>query len=179
MHDSCQNHNCLISTRPSWRQLAGFGLLQDLWFGLGLWGLWSAAKSHLFWRAFLLYASHMHVLSALWRKVNLSQGLLCLFLYLLYLLRQTTVQSGEQDWFGQCLSLSHSLPPFYLLIIKSYHSCARFTYNWALIIVTLLLFSPHQTDWIWQSTRWVDYNLFDNFPVCYELLKYKLRYVCA
>lgn len=34
--------------QASWRQWAGFGLIQHLWFALGLCGLWSAEKSHLF-----------------------------------------------------------------------------------------------------------------------------------
>lgn len=38
--------------------------MKDLWFGLGLCRLWSAEKNHLFSRAFLSYASYMHVLSA-------------------------------------------------------------------------------------------------------------------
>lgn len=33
VHDSCQSHNGLINSRPSWRQWAGFGLTQELWFG--------------------------------------------------------------------------------------------------------------------------------------------------
>lgn len=48
VQNSCQSHNGLISSRPSWRQWAGFGLVQDLWFGLGLCGLWSAEKYQLF-----------------------------------------------------------------------------------------------------------------------------------
>lgn len=101
VYNSCQSHNGLISSRPSWRQWAGFGLVQDLWFGLRLCGLWSTEKNHLFWRAFLLYVSHMHVLSAfLERRVILNWGLLCLsvsfLLCLLYLLPQTTMEREEQ-----------------------------------------------------------------------------------
>lgn len=132
MLDSCQSHNGLISSRPTWRQWAGFGLLQDLWFGFGLCGLWSAEKNRLFWRAFLLYVSHMHVLSVFfggeeWTYARACYvSLCCLF----YLLRQTAEQTGGGGvYFDNKTDLvtALSLPalrPFYLLIIKSYHSTA-------------------------------------------------------
>lgn len=129
--DSCQSHNGLISSRPTWRQWAGFGLLQDLWFGFGLCGLWSAEKNRLFWRAFLLYVSHMHVLSVFFwgGRVNLRQGLLCLLLLFVLLATSNCRADGGGVYFDNKTDLvtALSLPalrPFYLLIIKSYHSTA-------------------------------------------------------
>lgn len=118
VHDSCQSHNGLINSRPSWRQWAGFGLMQALWFGLGLCGLWSAEKNHLFWCAFLLYASHMHVLSAFLREewtyaaaccVSFCIGRTCCLKLQWTERNRDSILFWQQDWFGHCSSLHLSL----------------------------------------------------------------------
>lgn len=136
VHDSCQTHNGLIKSRPSWRQWASFGLMQALWFGLGLCGLRSAEKNHLFWCAFLSYASHMHVLSAFLREEWTYTGACCVsFLYLLYLLSDYNEDRGTGSLFcfdnmTDLVSALDSLFPslhwglYYWFIIKSHHSPA-------------------------------------------------------
>lgn len=139
---SCQSHNGLISSRPSWRQWGGFGLVQELWFGLGICGLESAEQNHLFWRAFLLYASHMHVLSAFLREEGAYTGACrCISWYPGFCICCPTASNhngergtGSLFCFDNKPDLvsalcSHPLPlslttlrPFSLLIIKSYHS---------------------------------------------------------
>lgn len=76
VHNSCQSHNGLIRSRPSWRQWAGSGLMQHLWFSSGLCGLWSAEKSVYFDPHSFFYASYMRVLSVFLEK-RVKAGACC------------------------------------------------------------------------------------------------------
>lgn len=67
VHASWQSHNGLINNRPGWRQWASLGLMQALWFGFGLCGLWRVKENHLFWCAFFSHVSDMHALSGVLR----------------------------------------------------------------------------------------------------------------
>lgn len=132
MRNPCQSHNSLISSRPSWRQWAGFGLMQGLWFGLGLCGLECRKEPFLLTHIPFICVTHACPVCASERGVNLSRCLLLLFWYLLNLLRQTSVETGTGSLFCfdntwtllvSIFSLSE-LRPFYLFIIKSYHAPA-------------------------------------------------------
>lgn len=77
-HDSCQTHNGLIKSRPSWRQWASFGLMQALWFGLGLCGLWSAEPFISMCIPFICITNACTI-CIFEGRVNLHWSLLCLF----------------------------------------------------------------------------------------------------
>lgn len=163
VQNSCQSHNGLICNRPSWRQWAGSGLMQNLWCGLRLCELWSTEKNHLFWRAFLSYASHMHVLSEFSRGEWAYAGA-CYVSSLVFVVL-ATIQIKEH-WVRSVLTtrliwsvLLSSLRPF-LFIIKLNHSPALLSLihlgqsfnHWH----TAHCFLPTKPDLILQSAQLID-----------------------
>lgn len=151
MRDSCKSHNSFNQRQA---KLASAGMLQSLWFWFS--GLYRAAKTRLFWRAFLLYVSHLRALSAFFLKgkASLQWSLFCLS-FIPCLCQQAAVETAGTgslfcfdnlpDWVTALLLLHGPLcwRPFYWFLIKSHDSghccCTVFINSWALVIVTLPL----------------------------------------
>lgn len=146
MHASWQSHNGLINNRPSWRQWASFGLMQALWFGFGLRGLWRVKENHLFWCAFFSHVSDMHALSGFLRARCFSLSV-C-----------STCCQTDGDWSEGSLLCFHktNLTAFYQLnlfllffLIKCYHLQAQSCLNSDLY-------------WSWQSYHFRNWCGWEN-----------------
>lgn len=109
VHNSCQSHNGLIRSRLRWRQWAGSGLMQYLWFGSRLCRVWSAEKSACFdcHSAFFLCVTHQSLLDFLEERV--TAGLCCVppCVYFTFCATKRTwsffVVQKKQLWFDQPL----------------------------------------------------------------------------
>lgn len=162
MHASWQSHKGLINNRPSWRQWASLGLMQSLWFGFGLHGLWRVKESHLFWCAFFSHVSDMHALS---RFLRASFSLnVCSVLSDQWRLkwRQPPVKPIWQHF--------KSWAYFYWFLIRCYHSQASLRqnqiFNHCDIAITL------QTDVAEQTRR--ETRHFHWFTLCCDFITCKV-----
>lgn len=124
----------LISSRPSWRQWACFS---PCGLGLGRRGLYRAAKSHLFWCAFLLICVTLASAICIFCKggASLEWNLLWL-LFICCVCQQAAMQTGGTgslfcvdnlpDWVTALILLSASLCWgllfFYWFVVKSHDS---------------------------------------------------------
>lgn len=135
VHDSCQSHNSLIKSRPSWRQWASFGLVQALWFGFrAMWTIESRKEPFILMCIPFICVTLASTICIFKERVSLQWSLLCLA-FVAFICHQTTMKIKGQRVYSVLITcligsllLSYFLPlcaeAFYWFIIKSYHSLA-------------------------------------------------------
>lgn len=190
VHDSCQSHNGLINSRPSWRQWAGFGLMQELWFGLGLCGPKCRKELVILTCIPFICVTHARPICVFWgeSKPKLGPAVSLVVFVLLAASNYNGARNRESillwqhDWFGTAplsfFSIS-ALRPFYLVVIKSYHSPALLC-----LIHLLLSFNLCHTALVYCWLNWLDLainrmdwpkKLWSVSSICCDPVKYNLR----